>query len=88
MPMTVRLDPDVSARLDRVAARRGTTRSELVREALAHLIEADESRAGSSFYDDVAHVIGSIDTGGKALSEKAGQKFRELLQERRARSSG
>ena len=46
-PMNARVDPAVVAELDAVAARLGTTRSAVVRDALRQLLaaDADDQRA-------------------------------------------
>ena len=88
MALTVRVDSSVCARLDRVAAQRGTTRSDVVREALTRFVQQEEGARGSSFFDEISHVIGAVDSGGQALSTQTGVRFRKLLEARRARDSG
>lgn len=93
MPTSVRLDARTERLIRRLAKRRGRTKSELIRmaiEALAREAAEAEARAGGlSAYDRVAHVIGVADSGGAALSERTGERFRDILIKRaRGRRSG
>ena len=93
MPLTFRLDPAPAARLARLVARRASTRSEVVREALRLLMDSEENKQDSSFFDEVEPVVGSLDSGGSAasgapLSERTGERFRQLMESRRARDPG
>lgn len=84
---TVRLDVPTEAALKRLTARRGQTKSEVIRDAIALL--AEEEGEQLSAYDRLRPFIGIIDSGGKQLSTDTGRRFRELLEEgRRARRSG
>jgi Arc/MetJ-type ribon-helix-helix transcriptional regulator len=84
---TVRLDVSTEAALKRLTARRGQTKSEVIRDAIARL--ADEEGEQLSAYQWLQPFIGVIDSGGKQLSTDTGRRFRELLEERRrARRSG
>ena len=58
---SVRLDPDLEARLERAAALRGESKSDFIRSAVADRIEAT---IGTSLADRLAHVIGKVDLGG------------------------
>lgn len=93
MPTSVRLDPKTEGLIRRLAKQRGRTKSELIRaaiEALARGATDAEARGGSlSAYDRVAHVVGIADSGGAALSERTGERFRAILIKRaRGRRSG
>lgn len=83
---SVRLDVESEAALTRLAARRGQTKSEVLRDALARLDEDEHTRA--SAYHRLQPFVGIIDSGGKQLSESTGRRLRELLAEKhRARRS-
>jgi len=73
----VRLDVTTEATLKRLSARRGQTRSEVVRDAIARL--ADEEGEQFSAYQRLQPFIGIADSGGKQLSEGTGKRLRELL---------
>lgn len=95
MPTSVRLDPQTERVIRRLAKQRGQNKSEVIRtaiEALARETAAASPRTGRaapSAYDRLAHVIGVADSGGQALSERTGERFRDLLITRaRARRSG
>jgi Arc/MetJ-type ribon-helix-helix transcriptional regulator len=60
--------------------RRGQTKSEVIRNAIAKL--ADEDQEQLSAYDRLRPYIGIADSGGQQLSERTGQRFRAVLEER------
>ena len=75
-PMTsVRLDPELEARLERAAALRGESKSDFIRAAVTDRIDAT---LGSSLADRLAHVIGQVDLGG-GLAERAHELAGELI---------
>ncbi|HEV7515865.1 MAG TPA: ribbon-helix-helix protein, CopG family [Thermoanaerobaculia bacterium] len=83
---TVRLDVPTEAALKRLAARRGQTKSEVIRDAITRL--AEEEGESLSAYHRLEPFIGVIDSGGQQLSTETGRRFREILEEkRRARRS-
>ena len=83
---TVWLDVQTEAVLKRLTLQRGQTKSEVIRDAIAHL--AEEKGEQVSAYHRLQPFIGVADSGGRQLSERTGEKLRELLEEkRRARRS-
>jgi hypothetical protein len=74
---SVRLDPDVEARLERAAALRGESKSDFIRAAVAERVAAT---LGASLPDRLAHVIGQVDLGG-GLAERAHELAGELIRE-------
>jgi predicted transcriptional regulator len=72
---SVRLDPDLEARLERAAALRGESKSDFIRSAVADRIEAT---IGTSLADRLAHVIGQVDLGG-SRAERAHELAGELI---------
>ena len=84
---TVRLDVSTEAALKRLAARRGQTKSEVLRDAIARM--AEEEGRPASVYQRLQPFIGIADSGGRQLSTATGRRLREILEERRrARRSG
>ena len=84
---TVRLDVFTEAALKRLAARRGQTKSEVLRDAITRL--AEEEGGPASAYHRLQPFIGIADSGGRQLSTATGRRLREILEERRrARRSG
>ncbi len=84
---TVRLDVKSEAALKRLSVRRGQTKSEVIRDAIARL--AEEENEQPSAYDRLRPFIGIIDEGDPQLSEDTGKRLREILENRqRARRSG
>ncbi|HEX3526493.1 MAG TPA: ribbon-helix-helix protein, CopG family [Thermoanaerobaculia bacterium] len=84
---TVRLDVKTEEALKRLTLQRGQTKSEVIRDAIARL--AEEKGEQVSAYHRLQPFIGVADSGGQQLSERTGEKLRELLEEKRhARRSG
>lgn len=78
---TVRLDVKTETALKRLTLRRGQTKSEVIRDAIARLAEEEGERMSAS--QKLQAFIGVIDSGGRQLSEGTGRKLRELLEEKR-----
>jgi hypothetical protein len=84
---SVRLDPSSTARLRRLALRRGQTKSEVIRDAIARL--EDEIGGSPSALQRLRPYLGVADSGGRQLSGDTGKGLRRLLAEKRAaRRSG
>jgi Arc/MetJ-type ribon-helix-helix transcriptional regulator len=84
MPLSVRLDRESESVVTRIARKQAKTRSDVVRDAIK-LLSEHEKRAKRSPkpYEAMRHSIGCADSGGMRLSEKTGEKFYQLLLERR-----
>lgn len=84
MPTSVRLDARTESLVSRLARKTGRTKSEVIRDAIRKVaeIEADLEPA-RTFYEDIAHLIGCVKGGPPGLSERTGERLRQLLQERR-----
>jgi hypothetical protein len=79
----------MAAFLERIARQTGRTKSQVVREALEILRvrSAREHRARPA--EIMADLIGVWDSGGARLSERTGERFAQILQEKaHARSAG
>jgi len=83
--MALRLDEKTRARLGRIARRRGTSRSAIVREAIVSLVEKEERQAAASPYDIVREIIGSVDGGDPFRSEGGGARVAGVLKRKRDR---
>jgi len=83
--MALRLDDQTKRRIARLAARRGTTRSALVREAIAALVEKEERQAAVRPHDLVKDLLGSVRGGDPDRSTDVGKKVRRMLKGRRPR---
>jgi|GEM_PF-2026715 len=86
--MALRLDEQTKRRIARLAARRGTTRSALIREAIAALVEKEERKAAVQPHDLVKDLLGSVRGGDPDRSADVGKKVRRILKARRPRRSG
>jgi Arc/MetJ-type ribon-helix-helix transcriptional regulator len=78
---TVRLDVPTETALRRLAARRGQTKSEVIRDAIARLAEAETEQPAA--LHRLRPFVGIVDSGGQQLSTDTGRKLRDLLEERR-----
>jgi len=86
MPTSVRLDAKTERLVEKIARDEGRTKSQVIREAI---VAAAESKRGKREetrpYDRIAHLIGIAKGGPSDLSERTGEKFRKLLEEKRRR---
>jgi predicted DNA-binding protein len=83
-PITLRLDPDMRRRVARLAKRKKTTTSTVLREAITSWVEREEN--SGSVYDQIKDLIGNVRGGDPTLSTDTGRKFSELLRARRKQS--
>ena len=85
MPFSLRLDPETEAKIRRLSAATGRSRSEVVRQAIARFVhERDAAREHSeSAYDRLKPYVGIVQTGGANYSRETHAKYRALLQRRR-----
>jgi Ribbon-helix-helix protein, copG family len=81
--LNIRIDAETAAFLDRIAQQRGLTKSEVVRQALAKLRSREPRQSRKTPYELAAHLIGSWDSGGMNLSERTGERFARMLQEKK-----
>ena len=81
--LNVRIDPEMAALLERVARQTGRTKSEVVRAALDTLRARGAQGAAKPPAKTMARLIGCWDGGGARLSERTGERFAQLLRERK-----
>ena len=82
--MSLRLDAQTVSAIDRVRARTGKSKSDIVREAIADFVaKADEQMKSMRPCDLAADLIGSIDSGGMQLSTRTRERFTKMLLEER-----
>lgn len=87
--VTVRLDTETETTLRRLAAQRGQSKSDVIRDAIVRLAEIEEAGADGSAYARLRPFVGIDDSGGRQLSRRTGRRFREHLEaEADARRSG
>ena len=90
MPFSLRLDPKTEAKITRLSATTGRSKSEVVREAVAQYAPEGHVPAerDASAFDRLKPFIGTVSTGGAHYSTDTHSKYRELLQRKhRARRS-
>ena len=81
MPFSFRLDSETEARIRRLAATTGRSRSEVVREAVARYATDRESGAAASgsAFDRLKPFVGVVRTGGADYSKDTHAKYRAVL---------
>jgi hypothetical protein len=83
--INVRVDSKTEALVERLARRRGQSKSAVVRDALRLLFEHENgAQTHATAYDKLKHLIGCVDGGPADLSQDTGRKFAELLERERA----
>jgi hypothetical protein len=88
MTTTVRMDPETERLLEDLAREQGSTKSEIVREAVRLAARRrSRSRRVVRPYDAFRGVIGCVRGGPPDLSERTGERFRRLLLDRRRKRS-
>ncbi|MGH3343857.1 MAG: DUF1778 domain-containing protein [Carbonactinosporaceae bacterium] len=75
---SLRLDPELEARLERAAAVRGESLSEFIRRAAAERADATLSASHAADFSD---VVGAVHGGG-GRARRTGQAFADVLAER------
>jgi hypothetical protein len=84
MALSVRLDARTESLIGRLARKRRQTKSEVIRDAIGVLAKQEEKGTEKKRpYDLVAHLIGCVKGGPRDLSVRTGEKFRQMLVERR-----
>ena len=85
MVITVRLDEQMREVLDQIARSKGISRSEVIRQGI-ELVAHEEGldRNPTPIIAKIDHLVGSVRSGG-TLSERTGDRFREIARKRRNR---
>jgi len=81
---TIRLDPAVRKRIERIARRKKLTSSEAARQALVAWAEREESVP--TLYERLKPYIGVVRGGDPTRSTWSSRKIAKLLKERRRKS--
>jgi hypothetical protein len=81
--LNLRVDAGTAAFLERVARQTGRTKSEVVRDALEALRKEEAQPKAAPPSETMAYLLGCWDSGGMNLSERTGERFARLLQERK-----
>ena len=79
MTTSVRMDSETERLLDTLARERGSTKSEVVREAVRLAAKQRRPRRAKRPYDAFRGILGSVRGGPPDLSERTGEGFRRLL---------
>jgi len=82
--ISLRLDDQMKRRVANIARRKKTSSSEVVREAVAALVQREERSL--SVYEQIKDLIGTVHGDDPRASENIGRKYAEYLQSRRKRS--
>ena len=88
MPLTVRVDIKTQRLIERLARKRGRTKSEVVREAIGVLAreEAEDRNRIQRPYEAIRDLIGIVQGGPANLSMHTGAQFRQLVSAKRRRA--
>ena len=80
MPLTVRVDAKTKGLIERLARKRGRTKSDLVREAIGALArQAEGHDKAEPPYEAVRDLIGIVRDGPSDLSVQTGKGFHRLV---------
>lgn len=89
MPFSLRLDSATEARIRRLSAETGRSRSAVVREAVAQYAAARETVTAESAFDRLKPFIGAVRSGGANYSTDTHAKYRDALRRKhRAQRTG
>ncbi|MBI1864383.1 MAG: ribbon-helix-helix protein, CopG family [Nitrospirae bacterium] len=84
MPVSVRLDAKTERLIERIARKRGETKSSVIRRAVDDLAGREEgSLRGKTPYETAADLVGCAHGGPPDLSRRTGEKFKKAILERR-----
>jgi hypothetical protein len=85
VPTSVRLDPRTEAAVRRLARQTKRTKSEVIREAIARMVEQAGSPPGrGSPYAEIEDLLGVASGGPRDLARRSDEAFRDMLARRRA----
>ena len=79
--MDIHLNPDVQAKLARLAAQRGRDAETLAREAIERFVDYDEW-----FIEEVEKGLAQIERGEVLTHEEVGARLNKLLSEKQPRT--
>ena len=82
MALTVRLNPKTERALAALAKRRGLSRSDVVREAIARYEADSDIRNGQRPHDAWVDVIGIVDLGVRDAARTTGEQFTAVVRKR------
>ena len=86
MALNVRLHPQTERALNALAKRHRLSRSEVVREAIAHYAAAQPGEDAGP-YQAWIDVIGAVDVGARDPRRTTGEQFADIVGRKRARRS-
>jgi hypothetical protein len=84
MALNVRLKPLTLRTLDALARQKGLSRSDVVREAIAHYGLAENAAASGHPFEAWADVIGTVALGARDATRTTGEQFAAIVADTRA----
>ena len=83
--ISIRLDAETTASIERLARENGKNKSEIVREAVRQYAKRNgkRTRKGGTLYDRIKDIVGSCSGGPSDLSVDSGKKYAAMLWERK-----
>jgi predicted DNA-binding protein len=85
MTLSVRLDDDTRRLLKRLARSHRVSHSEIVRRAIRRMAKEDPVPEDFNLYERIKHLVGKVHGLPPDLSERTGDKFREIVLEKHQR---
>jgi Arc/MetJ-type ribon-helix-helix transcriptional regulator len=82
MVLTVRLEPELEARIDQVSRRKGVSKSEWVRQALKTQLESEARPSAYELYLKVIQEAGLNETPGESGPSDLSARHREMLRKK------
>ena len=79
--MDIHLNPDLQAKLAKLAAQRGSVAETLAREAIEHFVDYDDR-----FIAEVEKGLAQIERGEVLTHEEVGARLNKLLSEKHSRT--
>lgn len=84
MTVLFRCESALMRRLDALAKRKGVSRSDFVRRAVAAQVEREEAEETMTAWERLKPWVGSVSSGGKPTvsARDAGRQFADFLEEK------
>jgi len=83
MTLSVRINDKTKRRLSQYARKQGLSQSEVVRMAIDALLHRAAPTTGTTLYERIKDVVGTVHSGRGDLSQKTGDDLYEILLEKK-----
>jgi predicted transcriptional regulator len=82
MVLTVRLEPEMEARIDQISRHKGISKSEWVRRAVKTQLESEAQPSAYDLYIKVMQEAGLDDTADQAIRTDLSSNHRKIFREK------